>query len=148
MKSTVCQLTLAHQQGFEKYARKSRREEFLSGMEVQVYIAGDLALKHSATLHGSRNSMSPERYASFVAAESTYWDAYQTAAERAFHTLRLLERAIRQLQRFKNPAYARITLACFFRRLFLSRKQRLKWWKTQSWRRDIPKQSFDRKLQA
>jgi IS5 family transposase len=36
MKSRVQQLTLANQPGFEKYARKSRREEFLNVMDAVV----------------------------------------------------------------------------------------------------------------
>ena len=36
MKSRVQQITLANQLGFEKYARKSRREEFLNVMDAVV----------------------------------------------------------------------------------------------------------------
>jgi hypothetical protein len=104
----------------------------------QVYIAGDLLLKHKFTVLDFKNSMSPERHSNFLAAEGAYWDIYGTVAERALHTLRILERAIRQRRRLKNSAYAKITIAYFFRRLFLSKKHRLSWWKSQSLQRNIP----------
>lgn len=103
----------------------------------QVYIAGDLLLKHKISVLDFRNSMSPERYSGFIAAEGAYWDSYRTVIERAFHTLRILERAIRQKRRPENSAYAKITFAYFFRRLFFRKKHRLRWWKLQSLQRDI-----------
>jgi len=107
----------------------------------QVYIAGDLLLQHKIAVIDFKNSMSPERYSSFIAAEGAFWDTYGTVAEPAFHTLRILERTIRQKRRFENSAYAKITLAYFFTRLFLSKKYRLRRWKLQSLRRDIPRQA-------
>lgn len=114
----------------------------------QIYIAGDLLLKHKITVLDFRNSMSPERYSSFIAAEGAYWDTYRTVTERAFHTLRILERAIRQKRRFKGSAYAKITLSYFFKRLFLGKKYRLRGWKLQSLQRDIPRLTSDGKLLA
>lgn len=105
----------------------------------QVYIAGDLLLKHRNSLVDFKNLMSPERYSSYIAAEGAYWDTYRTVAQRAFYTLRILERAIRQKRSLENAAYARITIAHLYRRLFLSKKHRLKWWKLQSLQRDIPR---------
>jgi GT2 family glycosyltransferase len=105
----------------------------------QVYIAGDLLLKHKITVIDFENSVSPQRYASMIAAEGAYWDTYGTAAERAFHALRILDRALRHKRRFHNSAFAKIVLAEFFRRLFLTRKQRLRRWKLQSRHRDIPR---------
>lgn len=104
----------------------------------QIYIAGDLLLKHKIAVLDFENSMSPERYLGFIAAEGAYWDTYGTVIEQAFHTSRLLERAIRQKRCFKDSAYAKITLAYFLRRLFLSKKYRLRWWKLQSLQRDFP----------
>lgn len=104
----------------------------------RIYIAGDLLLKHKIAVLDFKKSMSPERYLSFIAAEGAFWDTYGTVTERAFHTLRLLERAIRQKRRFNDSTYAKITLAYFFRRLFLSKKYRLRWWKLQSLQREMP----------
>jgi GT2 family glycosyltransferase len=104
----------------------------------QVYIAGDLSLQHKISVIDFKNSMSAERYSSFLAAEGAFWDTYRSGAGRAFHTLRIFERAIRQVRRDRSSPYAKITLAYFFRRLFSTRKHRLMWWKLQSLRRDIP----------
>jgi GT2 family glycosyltransferase len=105
----------------------------------QIYIAGDLLLKHKITVIDFEKSVSPERYASMIAAEGAYWDTYGTAAERVFHAMRLLDRALRHKRRFHNSAFAKIVLAEFLRRIFLTRKQRLRRWKLQSLQRDIPR---------
>jgi len=104
----------------------------------QTYIAGDLLLKHRISAIDFKKSMSPERYANFIAAEGAYWDVHGTVTERAFHTLRIFERSIRLKWRLENSTYAKITFGHFFRRLFLSKKDRLSWWKLQSLQRDIP----------
>jgi GT2 family glycosyltransferase len=106
----------------------------------QVYIAGDLQLMHKISVLDFENSMTPERYASFIAAEGAFWDIYRTGIERAFHTMRILERGIRQMRSLKTPAYSRITLGYFLKRLLLGKKQRLSWWKLQSCQREIPRQ--------
>lgn len=103
----------------------------------KIYIAGDLLLQHNNSAISFSNSMSPQRYANFIAAEGAYWDSYGTLAMRAFHTLRTLERAIRQARRRDKSPYAAVTRAYFLRRLFSGRKSRLRWWKRQSRRRDI-----------
>jgi GT2 family glycosyltransferase len=105
----------------------------------QVYIAGNLLLKHKISVLDFENSLSPQRYSNFIAAEGAYWDAYGTVTEQAFHTLRIFERAIRQKRRLKNSAYAKITLAYFFKRLLHNKKDRLRWWKLQSLQRNIPR---------
>lgn len=105
----------------------------------QTYIAGALRLQHKNTAVDFSNSMTPERYASFLAAEGAYWDTCRTVVERAFHTLRTLERAIRQKRLYPNRPFAAITFKCFLRRLFLSRKRRLQGWKLQSLQRNMPR---------
>lgn len=104
----------------------------------QIYIAGDLQLNHKIAVMDVNNSMSPERYSSFISAEGAYWDTYGTVAERVFHTLRILERAIRHKRRLNNSAYPKITLSYFFKRLLLGKQSRLRWWRFHSLRRDIP----------
>jgi len=106
---------------------------------MQIYIAGDLVLQHKMTIIDFKDSMSPERYANLLAAEGAYWDTYRSVPGRALHTLRLIERAIRQKRRFANSAFAKITFACFCRRLFLSKRHRFRWWKRQSFQRNMPR---------
>lgn len=104
----------------------------------KVYIAGDLLLQHHISVLDFETSMSPKRYLNFLAAEGAYWDIYRSVTARGFHTLRILERAIRQKRRLGSSEHARVTLTYFLRRLFLSKRQRLKWWKLQSLQRDMP----------
>lgn len=104
----------------------------------KVYIAGDLALKHRISVSDFKNEMSRERYLNSIASEGAYWDLCGTLAQRAFHTLRTVERGIRQIRHPQNSVYAGITLRYFLRRLFHSRKRRLRWWRRQSVERNIP----------
>lgn len=103
-----------------------------------LYIAGDLRLRHRVTLNDYDGSMSPQRYMNFINAEGAYWDIYRRPSERLLQTGRLLLRSFRQLFRYRNKAYARITFFHFLRRLFWTKRSRLQQWKRQSKRRDMP----------
>jgi len=103
-----------------------------------IYVAGDLHVEHSIASMDFDTEMSPERYRNFLAAESAYIDLYLPALERAAQLVRLLVRTIRQYRRYKNKAFAAIAWEYFFRRLFLTRAQRLKDWRRQLAKRDIP----------
>jgi hypothetical protein len=104
----------------------------------QIHIAGDLLLMHKFSAIDFKNAMSPERYLNSIASEGAFWDLCGTASQRAFHTLRTLERGVRQSMHPEKSAYGRITLAYFFRRLLSSKNHRLRWWKLQSRERNIP----------
>lgn len=103
-----------------------------------LYIAGDLRLPHKVTLNDYEGSMSPQRYTNFVSAEGAYWDTYRSFAENLIQTLRLFARAVKQWLRFKNKAYAKITIAYAFGRVFRSRDARLNSWRESSTQRSLP----------
>lgn len=103
-----------------------------------LYVAGDLRVPHRVSLTDYDGSMSPQRYLNFISAESAYWDLYRRVPERLAQTGRLLLRAARQLLRYRDKTYARITFTHFLQRLFRSRKSRLQDWKRQSARRNLP----------
>ena len=104
----------------------------------RLYIAGDLQLPHKVTLNDYDGSMSPQRYMNFVTAEGAYWDTYRNLPENLLQTMRLCARAVRQLMRYKNKAYSKITFAYFLNRLFRSKANRLRGWMEQARRRDLP----------
>jgi GT2 family glycosyltransferase len=103
-----------------------------------LYIAGDLTLQHSITSMNFDKDMAPERYRNFLAAESAYVDLYSSAPERAVHVLRLLGRALLQRRRHRNRVFSKMTLEYFCRRLFDTRAKRIRSWREQLVRRDIP----------
>jgi GT2 family glycosyltransferase len=103
-----------------------------------LYIAGDLTLQHSITSMDFDKDMAPERYRNFLAAESAYVDLYSSAPERAVHLFRLLGRVLRQRHRHRNGVFSRMTFEYFCRRLFDTRAKRIRSWREQLVRRDIP----------
>jgi GT2 family glycosyltransferase len=103
-----------------------------------MYIAGDLELPHSIEALDFNKGMSPERYRNFLAAENAYLGIYRSNFVNLFQTIWLLGRAVRQYHRYKNKEFAKITLNCFFQRLFYSRAASMKRWKETLRSRDIP----------
>jgi len=104
----------------------------------RVYIAGDLHVQHNITNNDYDGSMSPQRYLNFIAAEGAYWDLYRTSVPRAIYTLRLLGRVFRQYRRHKNKVYSGITWRYLCQRFLTTKKARLRRWKDQSLKRNIP----------
>jgi GT2 family glycosyltransferase len=103
-----------------------------------MYIAGDLELPHSIEALDFNKGMSPERYRNFLAAENAYLATYRSSFVNLLQTIWLLGRAARQYRRYKNKEFAKITLKCFFQRLFCSKTARMKRWKETLRSRDIP----------
>jgi len=103
-----------------------------------IYVAGDLTLQHSLTSTNFDHDMAPERYRNFLSAESAFVDLYSTAPERAVHLLRLLGRTVRQRRRYQNKIFSRMTFEYFRRRLFHTRARRIRTWREQLVRRDLP----------
>jgi GT2 family glycosyltransferase len=103
-----------------------------------IYVAGDLTLQHSLTSTNFDHDMAPERYRNFLSAESAFVDLYSTAPERAVHLLRLLGRTVRQRRRYQNKIFSKMTFEYFRRRLFHTRARRIRTWREQLVRRDLP----------
>jgi GT2 family glycosyltransferase len=103
-----------------------------------IYVAGDLTLQHSLTSTNFDHDMAPERYRNFLSAESAFVDLYSSAPERAVHLLRLLGRTLRQRRRYQNKIFSRMTFEYFRRRLFHTRARRIRTWREQLVRRDLP----------
>jgi GT2 family glycosyltransferase len=95
----------------------------------KVWIAGDLRLDHKMTIFDFDGSMTPDRYLLFMGAEDEFISNYKSAAENIVQTARLLARSVRQYRGYINPAYSRISLRYFWRRLFYSKAARARAWK-------------------
>jgi GT2 family glycosyltransferase len=103
-----------------------------------MYVAGDLVLEHSLAGMDYDNEMTCERYRNFLAAESAYVDLYSSPPERAAQLLRLLIRTFRQYRRYQNKAFAGLAWEYFVQRLFHRKAERLKMWREQLAKRDLP----------
>jgi GT2 family glycosyltransferase len=112
------------------------QEMYLKGK--YIYVASDLVLQHSLSGMDHEKEMSSERYRNFLAAESAYVDLYSSPPERVAQLLRLLVRTYRQYRRYENKAFARLAYEYFLQRLFHRRSARLRSWRQQLVKRDLP----------
>jgi GT2 family glycosyltransferase len=103
-----------------------------------IYVASDLVLQHSLSGMDYDKEMTCERYRNFLAAESAYVDLYSSPVERAAQLLRLFIRTFRQYRRYKNKAFAALAFKYFLQRLFRRRSARLRSWRQQLLKRDLP----------
>ncbi|SEB94240.1 glycosyltransferase [Terriglobus roseus] len=94
-----------------------------------IFIAGNLELKHSVGGMNFHEDMVPERYESFLAAENAYLQIYRSTFENLVQTLRLLLRALRQWQQYRDKRYATITLRYLWMRLTMRPAMRLQIWR-------------------
>lgn len=103
-----------------------------------MYVASDLVLQHSLSGEDYDREMTVERYRNFLAAESAFVDLYSSRVERLAQLYRLFRRTIRQYRRFQNKAFAMLAWEYFMQRLFHRKAARLKRWREQLRKRDIP----------
>jgi GT2 family glycosyltransferase len=109
-----------------------------------MYVAGDLVLQHSLSGEDYDREMTIERYQNFLAAESAFVDLYSSRIERLAQIYRLFRRTFRQYRRYQNKAFAGLAWRYFLQRLFHRRAARLKSWRQQLKKRDIPMMSEGR----
>jgi GT2 family glycosyltransferase len=96
---------------------------------LRVYIAGNILVKHELSVFDLMNRVDPVRYENIQHAEEAFYDEYLGRIERAMLTLRLFYRLVYKLWRARATLpYFMIGLKFFCRRLFHSRKYRMKSW--------------------
>jgi hypothetical protein len=88
--------------------------------------------------------MTCERYRNFLAAESAWVDLHSSPPERAAQLFRLLVRTYRQYRRFQNKAYSAMAWEYFLHRVTRRRSTRLRDWREQLMKRDLPVMSGGR----
>jgi GT2 family glycosyltransferase len=105
----------------------------------RVYVAGELELNHAIAGMNFEREMVPQRYETFLAAESAYLQTYRSRFENIFQTLWLPLRALRQWREYRDKSYAKITWRYFMMRLTKRPSKRLQLWLDQLRRqRSIP----------
>ena len=107
-------------------------------MGKRLYVAGDLRLAHELASRDYDGLMSPERYRIFMSAEDAYCDMYRPDWQNMIQTFRLLARTIRQYLCFQNKEFSKIAWEYFWRRIFLTKAQRLIRWEQQLAKRNLP----------
>jgi GT2 family glycosyltransferase len=109
-----------------------------------IYVAADLVLQHSLSGQDYDKEMTCERYRNFLAAEGAFVDLYSSPPERAAQLFRLFVRTFRQYRRYENKAFAGLAWEYFLQRLFHRRSARLRSWRQQLVKRDLPVMSDGR----
>jgi GT2 family glycosyltransferase len=109
-----------------------------------MYVASDLVLQHSLSGMDYDREMTCERYRNFLAAESAWVDLHSSPPERAAQLFRLLVRTYRQYRRFQNKAYSAMAWEYFLQRVTRRRSARLRNWREQLMKRDLPVRSEGR----
>ena len=103
-----------------------------------MYVAADLVLQHSLSGMDYDKEMTYERYRNFLAAEGAFVDLYSSPLEQAAQLFRLFIRIFRQYRRYQNKAFAGLAWEYFLQRLFHRRGARLRKWRQQLAKRDLP----------
>lgn len=103
-----------------------------------LYVAADLTLRHSLSGMDYDKEMTSERYRNFLAAEGAFVDLYSSPLEQAAQLFRLFVRIFRQYRRYHNKAFAGLAWEYFLQRLFHRRAARLRKWRQQLAKRDLP----------
>ena len=94
----------------------------------RVYVAGDIQVEHEFSMKDMQNRMSPERYRNALFAETAFWDLRMNWAAGWERTLRLALRLVKHWMRKDLAELSRITWRALLRRLFTSRRRRIREW--------------------
>lgn len=92
-----------------------------------VYVSGNVQVQHRLSLLDESKSMSATRYENLLAAESAFWDLSMNRMANWERNARLLIRMIRQFRRGEKELQ-RVSWKYMGRRLFYSRRYRLRLW--------------------
>jgi GT2 family glycosyltransferase len=95
----------------------------------RMWVAQDIRLDHKIAITDYGGEFTPERYRRFLVVEDAFVTLYKGTAENAAQALRLLARFSKQLIRYPDKRYARISLEYFVKKLLVSRTVRLKAWR-------------------
>ena len=95
----------------------------------QVFIAGDLLLRHQLAFLSKETRMSLDRYHAGLLDECALWDMYMGPAARLERLVRLAGRVIKDLPQSGRAEFRRRTMAELMRRIFTRRKTRIAEWR-------------------
>lgn len=95
----------------------------------RMYVLGSMHLQHQFSLLNYKERISPERFRNFVSAESAYFDLYGSWLARLAYSAQLVVRLMNQRRRSEARDIRRATRRALWRRLSVTRKQRIAAWR-------------------
>lgn len=102
----------------------------------RIFIAGNIQVEHELSVLDMKDRVSLKRYGDILAAESAYWDECMSGTANVALLLRYAYRIFYKFWRTKaSLPYFKICLSYFWRRILISRKQRLREWNRSAERR-------------
>ena len=98
----------------------------------RVYIAGDVQVSHDFASTHLETQVSLDRYRNMQLAESAFWDLEMGTLAGMERTYRLARHSLSQFLSQGSPQHRRITYEFLKRRLFWTRKRRLRAWEEET----------------
>lgn len=98
----------------------------------RVFVAGDIEVSHQFSMMNLQARATPERYRNILLAESAFWDMEMGGAAGLERTARLMVRVYQHLRRKDSPELRAITYEFLLKRLFWTRRSRLRAWKAET----------------
>jgi GT2 family glycosyltransferase len=98
----------------------------------RVFVCGDIEVPHNFALNDMDSQVSLNRYHNMLLAESAFWDREMNALAGFERTLQLLRMTLRHVFLRKAPQHRAITREFLKRRLFWSKKRRLREWERET----------------
>lgn len=95
----------------------------------RVYVAGDIQVEHEFSMKDMQRRMSAARYENALFAETAFWDLRMNRLAGWERALRLMVRMVKHWMRGDSAELRRITWRALVRRLFTSRRRRIKEWR-------------------
>lgn len=109
----------------------------------QVYVAGDIQVDHEFSMFDVKQRVSLARYQNIVDAGCAFWDLELGTLAGLYHTASLVYRLYKHWKRGDDPAIRKITRETLRRRIFQSRRRRIREWK-RSLQATLPRMLVDR----
>jgi GT2 family glycosyltransferase len=98
----------------------------LQSNNFSVFVAGNVHVDHESSINDLTNRSTPIRYEGRVRAEEAFFDEYLGRIERIVLLLKMFYRSVYRIWRMGGSLpFFKISLLCFCRRLFSSRKHRM-----------------------
>lgn len=98
----------------------------------RVFVAGDIEVAHDFSMMDMQSRVSPSRYRNILLAESAFWDLEMGTLAGLERTVRLVLRIYKHFRRNDSPDFRINTYAFLWRRLFWTRRRRIRAWETET----------------
>jgi GT2 family glycosyltransferase len=101
----------------------------------RIFVAGNIHVEHEVSVLDLTNRATPGRYANILGAQEAYFDGYLGRIEGIVQLLKHVYLVVKLCKTGVTPPYFNVWLRFLCRRLFYSRKHRLRTWEYSAMRR-------------